>query len=186
MTVRNRLIAVVATVVLALGVVSGLRAQDYYPSLSTVFSSLLFSPDATYDIGASGANRPANIWAANQVSAATFAPLNTNAGKYAWGNGNAALSAATPTISSGFGTSPSITGSASSFRVTLGTPVAQAGVVLFNLTVAFGSAPNVVCRDETTQTANPPTYTVTSTQVTVTFTTAVAADKVGCIVMGLP
>jgi hypothetical protein len=43
-----------------------------------------------------------------------------------------------------------------------------------------------VCRDETTAAANPPAYTVSTTQLTLTFTVAVAADKIGCLVLGLP
>ena len=152
----------------------------------TIGRALLFSPDATFDIGANGASRPANIWVSGQVNAGTISVLNTNAGKFAWGNGNAWASNATPTISSGFGTSPTITGAASVFRVTLGNPVGQSGVVLFNLSVAFGSAPFVSCRDETTNAANPPAYATTATQVTITFTTAVAADTVVCSVQGLP
>lgn len=148
--------------------------------------SLLFSPDASFEIGANGATRPANIWASGQVNAATISIIAGATGKFAWGSGNGWVSGATATISSGFGTSPAITGAASVFRVTLGNPVAQAGVVLFNASPAFGSAPFVSCRDETTQTANPPTYTVTTTQVTITFTTAVAGDTVVCSVQGLP
>lgn len=156
-----------------------------YPLQMTNGGGLLFV-DNTVDIGANAANRPANIWAAAQVSANTLTILTGATGKFAWGNGNAFASGAVPTISSGFGTSPAITGAASVFRVTLGNPVAQSGVVLFNASPAFGSAPFVTCRDETTQTANPATYTVTSTQVTIIFTTAVAADTVVCSVQGLP
>lgn len=155
-------------------------------ALGSAATNLLFSPDNTYSIGANGATRPSNVWAAAQVSGSTLTILSGNAAKFAWSSGNAWASGATPTISSGFGTAPAITGSASVFRVTLGNPVAQAGIVLFNASPAFGSAPFVSCRDETTQTANPPTYTVTTTQVTITFTTAVAGDTVVCSVQGLP
>jgi len=152
----------------------------------TLNGPLLFSPDNTFDIGANGANRPSNIWAAGQISAKTFAVLAVSGAGYTWASGNRWASGEAPTIASGFGTSPTITGAASVFRVTLGNPVGQSGVVNFNLGVAFGSAPVVTCRDETTQTANPPTYTVSTTQVTITFTTAVAADKIGCTALGLP
>lgn len=148
--------------------------------------ALLFSPDATFDIGASGATRPVNIWATGQVNAPVIATTTANTAKYAWGTGNAWASNATPTISSGFGTSPAIAGTASAFRVTLGNPVAQSGVVLFNTSPAFGSVPIVTCRDEITQSANPPTYTTTATQVTIIFTTAVAADTIACTAFGLP
>lgn len=185
---NNKLFATVV-LVLALFAASTQPAvsQSITRSRNWVTSALLFSVDGAFDIGAAAASRPANIWVTNQVSAAAFAPLNTTAGKYAWGNGNAALSnAAASLVGGSFGTTPSITGAASSFRVTLGTPVGQTGTINFNLAVAFGSAPNVVCRDETTAAANPPAYVVTTTQVALTFTTAVAADKIGCIVIGLP
>jgi hypothetical protein len=148
--------------------------------------ALLFSPDGSFDIGASGLTRPANIWASGQINASTLSIIGGAAGKFAWSSGFQVLAGSTPTISSGFGTSPSIAGAAGTFRVTLGNPVAQSGVVLFNNTPTNGSIPVVMCRDETTQTANPPTYTATVSQVTITFTTAVAADTVGCIVLGLP
>lgn len=183
----TRLTLILATVLAALGIVSGLRAQDYHAALRSVAGGpLLFTPDATYDIGAIGATRPNNIWAANQISANTLTMLNNAAAKLAWPSGFQALSAATPTISSGFGTSPAIAGTASVFRVTLGNPVAQSGVVLFNNTPTNGAIPFVTCRDETTQAANPPTYTATVSQVTITFSAAVAADKVACLSVGLP
>lgn len=182
---RRRALGVVLVVLLACA--TALHGQDYYRGLAGLVNGpLLFTPDSTFDIGANGANRPASIWASNAISALQYQILGGSAGKYAWAGGNALLSGATPTIASGFGTTPGIAGTASVFRVTLGNPVAQAGVVNFNLAIAFGSAPIVNCRDETTQAANPPTYTVTTTQVTITFTAAVAADKVGCIVLGLP
>jgi hypothetical protein len=149
-------------------------------------ATLLFSPDNTFNIGAVGATRPSNITFGNQINGPVFALASGNTAKFAWGSGNAWASNATPTISSGFGTSPAIAGTASVYRVTLGNPVAQSGVVLFNASPAFGSAPFVSCRDETTQTANPPTYTVTATQVTITFTIAVASDAIVCAVLGLP
>lgn len=155
-------------------------------SSGTIRKALLFAPDATFDIGANGATRPANVWVSGQINASTVSIFAAAGGKFAWGNGNAFVSGATATISSGFGTTPGITGTASVFRVTLGNPVAQAGVVLFNASPAFGSAPFVSCRDEITQTANPATYAVTATQVTITFTTAVAGDTVVCSVQGLP
>jgi hypothetical protein len=156
-----------------------------YPLQMTNGGGLLFI-DNTVDIGAQGANRPSNIWAAAQINGLTVGIQSVAGAGFTWGNGNRIISGATPTISSGFGTSPSITGAASVFRVTLGNPVAQAGVVLFNASPAFGSAPFVSCRDEITQAANPPTYAVTTTQVTITFTAAVAGDTVVCSVQGLP
>jgi hypothetical protein len=95
---------------------------------------------------------------------------------------NLTLSAAVPTITSGFGTSPSITGTASAFRITLGTPVGQTGVVAFNTT--FANAPVVQCGDETSIAGDPIKGAPTTTNVTLTFTIAVAADKVSCIVHG--
>jgi hypothetical protein len=53
----------------------------------------------------------------------------------------------TPTISSGFGVSPSITGRASAFKVTVGTGGATSGVVAYNAT--FTNAPICIANDET-------------------------------------
>lgn len=182
----KRLTLILATGLAALGIVSGVRAQDYHSALRNIFSPLLFMPDATYDIGANGANRPLNIWATGQIQANSFSMVAGTAAKVAWNSGFFLLSGATPTIASGFGTSPSIAGGLSAFRITLGNPVAQSGVVTYNNTPSNTSIPVITCRDETTQTANPPTYTATISQVTITFTTAVAADKIGCQLMGLP
>lgn len=173
-----------ALLVVAVSVGSG-SAQDYYKSLSRVFGPILFSPDATYDIGANGANRPLNVWITGQIQAATFAMLAGNAAKVSWTSGYFLLSGATPTVT-GFGTGATIAGGLSAFRITIGTPVGQSGVVTYNNTPANINIPIIECRDETTQTANPPTYTATTSQVTITFTTAVAGDKVGCSVLGLP
>jgi hypothetical protein len=105
----------------------------------------------------------------------------------AWGTANVMLGGgSSATIASGFGTSPSIAGAGSAFRVTLGTPVGQSGVVNFNNTGAYAHPPVAYCYDEVTAAANPPTLTVTATQLTITFSTAVAADTVACFSIGLP
>lgn len=93
----------------------------------TMGGDLLFSPDGTYTIGSSGASRPSNIFASNQVRGAILqytGSLNT---------GTALLASNTaPTISSGFGTSPSIVANngTAAFTINVGTGgVATSGVI---------------------------------------------------------
>lgn len=89
----------------------------------------------------------------------------------------------TPTITAGFGTSPSIAGVDSAFRVTQGTPVGATGTVTFG--TAFTTAPSCVGLDETTTAGNPLKLTATTT--TVAFAsggTMVAADKLVVICVG--
>jgi hypothetical protein len=65
-------------------------------------------------------------------------------------NGNPAVEISAPTVSSGFGTSPAVTGSSSlAFRVTVGNPTAASGVFLLGLTATNGW--NCTCADLTTQ-----------------------------------
>jgi hypothetical protein len=88
-------------------------------------------------------------------------------------NGTLIQGTATPTISSGFGTGPSVTSSngSSSFRVNVGTGgVATSGVVAMNTTAATGW--NCAVQDMTT--ANPNTRQTASTTTTVTITTTAA------------
>ena len=50
-------------VAVSLMLVSAVSVGQYVPAPGAVSSNLLFTPDATYDIGASGATRPRNIYA---------------------------------------------------------------------------------------------------------------------------
>ena len=84
----------------------------------------------------------------------------------------------TPTISSGFGTTPAIAGVAAAFKVTVGAGGDTTGVVLFNTT--WPTAPICAANNETT--AQLVRATPTVTQVTLAGTLA-AADvlSVSCI-----
>jgi hypothetical protein len=67
------------------------NAQDLTSLLSkflyegTLERALLFSPDNTYDIGASGANRPRSIFAGTEIAAGSHI-TNAAAGFYRWGS----------------------------------------------------------------------------------------------------
>jgi hypothetical protein len=76
-----------------------------------------------------------------------------------------------PTISSGFGTTPSIAGSASTFKVTVGSGGDTTGVVLFNTT--WTTAP--VCNANNESAAQLVRATPTTTQVTIAGTMAASA-----------
>jgi hypothetical protein len=128
--------------------------------------NFLAGSDNIFDIGLSGANRPRNLFLSNSLS---IGP-------------NLVFSAAVPTITSGFGTTPSIVGTAYGFRLTLGNPVGQTGVVAFNTT--FVNPPVVQCGDETSIAGDPIKETPTATNVTLTTTIAVAGDKIACSVTG--
>ncbi len=71
-----------------------------------------------------------------------------------------------PTISSGFGTTPSIAGSASVFKVTVGAGGDTTGVVLFNVT--WSTAPVCIANNQTS--AQLVRATPTTTQVTIAGT----------------
>jgi hypothetical protein len=91
-------------------------------------------------------------------------------------------SPSTPTISAGFGTSPSIAGRDSALRVTQGNPVGATGTVTFG--TAFTNAPICTGVDETTTAGNPLKLTATTTTVAVASGgTMVAADllAISCI-----
>ncbi len=84
-----------------------------------------------------------------------------------------------PTISSGFGTAPSIAGNASRFRVTVGAGGDTSGVVLFNDT--WPNAPICVANDETISSLLQ--ATPTTTQVTIGGTMA-ASDVISVMCGG--
>lgn len=109
--------------------------------------------------------------------------INQSGGDWATGAGNIVDATSTPTISSGFGTSPSIAGKAWAFRVTEGNPVGTSGVVAFNRT--FTNAPACSCTDETTATALC-SANATTTQVTLSQAagTIAAADKLAVLCRG--
>jgi hypothetical protein len=87
-----------------------------------------------------------------------------------------------PTIASGFGTSPTIAGIASSFTVTVGTGgVATTGIVNFGVT--YNVAPRCIAQNQTTE--MDVRATPTTTQVTLTSGSAwTAADKIDVICLG--
>lgn len=92
-------------------------------------------------------------------------------------------STSTPTITAGFGTSPSITGKDSAFRVTQGSPVGATGTVTFG--TAFTNAPVCTGVDETTTAGNPLKLTATTTTVAVASGgTMVAADLIAISCVG--
>lgn len=99
--------------------------------------------------------------------------------KVLYGTGNTALAQNTPSITSGFGTSPSIAGAASSFRVTVGSGGDTTGLVAFNTT--FSNAPACHANNETT--ANLTRTTSTTTTVTVSGV-MVASDKISIVCIG--
>lgn len=113
---------------------------------------------------------------------ATPTVMRSNFTTLGFNSTNVVFATTAPTITSGFGTSPTITGTDTAFRLTLGNPVAQSGVVAFNAT--YTNAPVVSCVDETTIGGQPLKTAPTTTNVTITLTAAVASDKVGCIVVG--
>lgn len=87
-----------------------------------------------------------------------------------------------PTITSGFGTTPSIAGSDSAGRVTVGTGgTAATGTITFG--TAWATAPACTAANETTQLALFPTAT-TTTLVLASSTPFTAADKLVYICVG--
>lgn len=84
------------------------------------------------------------------------------------------VSGATPTITSGFGTSPTIVGSQTSFRVTVGSGGAASGVLGFPST--WLNTPTCQVWDETTSNLMRPTPTTGALTITGTM---VAADVIG-------
>lgn len=126
---------------------------------------------ATRDTGL--ARNAAGIVETNNGTAGTIRDFKT---RHLIGGGTA------PTISSGFGTSPSIAGTDMAGRVTVGTGgVATSGVVLFG--TAWGTAPACTVHNETTQLVAFPT--ATTTQLTIASSTAfTASDKLVYICVG--
>lgn len=95
------------------------------------------------------------------------------------GTGTLSWRMTTPTISAGFGTTPSIAGVASAFKVTVGGGGDTSGVVLF--TTTWSTAPVCIAQNQTT--GNILRTTPTTTQVTVTGTMS-ASDIVGVQCVG--
>lgn len=95
------------------------------------------------------------------------------------GSNNFYVQGTTPTISSGFGTTPSIAGTASTFKVTVGSGGDTTGVVLFAVT--WANAPTCVANNETS--AQMVRATPTTTQVTLAGTMN-ASDVVSVLCFG--
>lgn len=95
------------------------------------------------------------------------------------GSNNFYVQGTTPTISSGFGTTPSIAGTASTFKVTVGSGGDTTGVVLFALT--WSNAPSCMANNETS--AQLVRTTPTTTQVTLSGTMN-ASDVVSVVCFG--
>lgn len=95
------------------------------------------------------------------------------------GSNNFYVQGTTPTISSGFGTTPSIAGTASTFKVTVGSGGDTTGVVLFAVT--WANAPTCVANNETS--AQLVRATPTTTQVTLAGTMN-AADVIAVLCFG--
>jgi hypothetical protein len=95
---------------------------------------------------------------------------------------NQIKSTGTPvTLTSGFGTAPSITGNDLSFKVTLGNPVGTSGIVA--LKQPWINAPGIVCSINSASTVS---VTTTTTQVTLAqgLGTWVAGNVISCIALG--
>lgn len=95
------------------------------------------------------------------------------------GSNTLKFTAATPTISSGFGTTPSIAGTSSAFKVTVGSGGDTTGVVLFNVT--WATAPTCVANNQST--AQLVRATPTTTQVTLAGTLT-ASDVLSVLCVG--
>lgn len=97
--------------------------------------------------------------------------------------GSLADSTSTPTISSGFGTSPAIEGTDYAMRITQGNPVGATGVITFGQT--FANAPICIAQDETTTAGNPlKVLTTTTTATVLSGGTMVAADTLTILCRG--
>lgn len=95
------------------------------------------------------------------------AGTSTLVGNISVGGTNITDAVATPTIASGFGTSPSIVGKTFAFRITIGSGgVATSGVVNFGMTFAN---PPVVIVQGSNNGASQYASTVTTTQATIQF-----------------
>lgn len=92
---------------------------------------------------------------------------------------NTVFSGAVPTITSGFGTGPTIVGKSSAFRVTIGTGGDTTGVIAFNNT--YTNAPACTANNETT--GNLTRAVSTTTGVTINAI-MVAADKITVTCLG--
>lgn len=107
---------------------------------------------------------------------------STNAAglKYTDGTRSLFWQTAAPTISSGFGTAPSIAGNDSAFKVTVGAGGDTTGVVLFNQT--WSTAPVCMVQDETTS-SHRLSPQPTTTQITIDGTTS-ASDVLAVMCIG--
>lgn len=104
---------------------------------------------------------------------------NTTGFTLATGSNNLFIQGTTPTISSGFGTTPTIAGTATAFKVTVGGGGDTTGVVLFAFT--WSTAPSCVANNQTS--AQLVRATPTTTQVTLAGTMN-AADVVSVLCFG--
>jgi hypothetical protein len=148
------------------------RVYEAYTDASN-FSRINLTTNATWDVLQS----ETQVAGVNSVSQGMCISANNNVVNRWCVGGNPATSGlfqgstpslvysiVTPTISSGFGTSPSIAGKGSSFRVTVGTGTGiVTGVVAFGVT--FTNIPACSANDEVT--ANYLQAVPTTTQVTV-------------------
>lgn len=98
---------------------------------------------------------------------------NTTGFTFATGSNEFYVEGGTPTISSGFGAAPTIAGTSSTFKVTVGAGGDTTGVVLFQVT--WANAPVCMANNETT--AQLVRTTPTTTQVTLAGTLA-ASDVI--------
>lgn len=119
--------------------------------------TVLFATDNTYDIGASGANRPRDV----------FNGRDHILGRHLSSTG------AAPAVTS-CGTSPTIAGSDLAGEVTTGTATPTACTITFN--VAYSAQPYCLVTDRSTL-ANLTSYTVTTAAIVLT-TTAASSQKV--------
>jgi len=141
------------------------RASGY--AAFTITNPTIQWPSNTPDL--SIARNAAGILEVNNGTAGRFADIKVRHLR----TGTIATYAPAPTISSGFGTSPSIAGSDSAGRVTIGNPTGTSGVITFG--TAWGTAPACTANDEVTGVAI--TTAATTTQLTLAGS-FVAADTV--------
>jgi hypothetical protein len=178
--------------VLASGGVSTAPAYSQTPTVQTWNASVSFTGPGT--AAAAGVVRLANtsvVAARNAGNSGDITLLTSTSGNHVQvgsanssgfdvviGTKNLFWLGGTPTISSGFGTSPSIAGEAAAFKVTVGTGGASSGVVLFNVT--WANAP--VCMANNESASQLVRTSPTTTQVTLTGTFAVGnVLSVACI-----
>jgi len=163
------------------------RVYEAYTD-ATNFSRINLTTNATWNVlqsetqvaGVNSTSQGMCISSNNNVTNRWCVGANpTTSGLYQGTTPSLVYAITVPTVSSGFGTGPTIAGKASSFRVTVGTGGASTGIVAFGVT--FTNAP--VCSANNETTAQLVRAVPTTTQVTVAGTMA-AADVVGVMCLG--